>query len=397
MSEVIDVVVAGHISLDVTPQMFSGGQSIGEIFRPGKLINVGPATVSAGGPVSNAGLALHRLGIDVKLMSKCGDDMFGRDLIQRIKTEAPGAETGIRIVKGQHTSYTIVVCPPGTDRIFLHCPGANDTFDSQDVDLAAVGRARLFHFGYPPLMARTFANGGRELVKIFSEAKAAGATTSLDMSLPDPAAPGGQVDWTAILNRTLPHVDIFVPSAEELTFMLRRATFDRLVASGDLLGLIDAALLSDLADRCIDAGAGIVLIKCGYLGIYIRTAGLGRLENIGLAKPHKPRNWASRELFEPTYAVGNVVSATGSGDSAIAGFLAAYLRGCDVADCLRYACAAGAQNVQAHDSLSGVKSWEETTRQVRSGMAKNEVPIDMPGWRHDDAANHYRGPRDGKP
>src|SRR3990167_9068169 len=120
MTNSIDVVVAGHICFDIIPKMISGGSVINDILRPGKLVHVEKAKVSSGGPVSNTGLALNRLGISVELMCKCGNDMFGHALIQKIKDEADGAEKGMQIVDGETTSYTVVISPPGIDRIFLH-------------------------------------------------------------------------------------------------------------------------------------------------------------------------------------------------------------------------------------------------------------------------------------
>ena len=397
MGQPLDAVVAGHICLDIIPRIPAGARSIAELFRPGTLIQVGQATVSTGGPVSNTGFPLRRLGLNVALMGKCGDDAFGRAMLERIKAEAPGAEAGMRVVPGEDSSYTVVINPPGIDRMFLHCPGANDTFGAADVDLDAVGRAGLMHFGYPPLMARTYADGGAELREIFRAARAAGATTSLDLAYPDPAGPGGQVDWTPILARTLPHVDLFTPSVEELTFMLRREQFDdlaRRAADGDVLAHVDGTLLSDLGQWSLQAGAAVVLIKCGYLGVYVRTAGRGRLESLGRAGCGDVAAWADRELLEPSYAVERIVSATGAGDCAIAGFLAAFLRGLAVDDALRYACAVGAQNLRAPDAVSGVRTWEETTEQVRARPSKTDVRISLEGWRFDGAADHWVGPAD---
>ena len=397
MTTATDAVIAGHMCLDIAPMMTMTCTKVDDIFRPGKLIHVGNAAVTCGGPVSNTGLGLHRLGTDVKLMGKVGNDMFGRALVERIKAEIDGAEAGMQVVDGETTSYTVVVCPPGIDRMFMHCPGANDTFGSGDVDVQVVKRARLFHFGYPPLMEKVYANDGQELALIFEQAKATGATTSLDMALPDPAGPSGRIDWSAVLEKTLPHCDLFLPSAEELTFMWRRDTFDALLAragNSDLLAQMSGELLSDLARRSIDAGAAVVVIKCGYLGAYIRTAGQERLASVGRAQVGDLDDWAHRELFEPSYHVANMVSATGSGDSAIAGFLAAYLNGCGVADAMRYACAVGAQNVQVRDAVSGIKSWAETTEFVRSNADKNEPDIPMDGWTYDETSRHHVGPND---
>ena len=63
-----EVVVAGHICLDVIP-----GLTQAPDLTPGRLVVVGPSAVSTGGPVGNVGLALHRLGVPVRLMGKIGD------------------------------------------------------------------------------------------------------------------------------------------------------------------------------------------------------------------------------------------------------------------------------------------------------------------------------------
>lgn len=72
------IAVAGHISLDITPVFQnSGKQKLSELFQPGKLLKVGKAMMCTGGAVSNTGLGLKRLGADVVLMAKIGDDYFG--------------------------------------------------------------------------------------------------------------------------------------------------------------------------------------------------------------------------------------------------------------------------------------------------------------------------------
>jgi len=396
MTDAVECIVAGHICLDITPELFPSDRSLPELMRPGTLLTVGPATISTGGAVSNTGLALRRLGVNVKLMGKCGDDAFGRMVLALVAAEAPGAETGMRVAAGEHTSYSLVMAPPGADRMFLHCPGANDTFGAADVEREIVRRARLFHFGYPPIMTRMYADDGAELAAVMRDAKADGATTSLDMVYPDPSSPAGRADWRKILVATLPHVDFFTPSAEEVCFMLDRPAWQRMSNAADMLGQFDGALLAKLAERCIRMGAAAVLIKCGHVGMYLRTAGAERLA-AGRAAPADAADWADRELLEPTCKVAKVVSATGAGDNAVAGFLAAVLRGCGVADALRYGCAVGAQNVAVRDAVSGVRSWQETTAQIRGGLAKNAPGIALDGWRHDEAAGHYVGPNDGRP
>ena len=64
MSPDFEAVVAGHICLDIHPDLSgSGREPFEDIFLPGRLVAAGPVTCSTGGAVSNTGLALNRLGI----------------------------------------------------------------------------------------------------------------------------------------------------------------------------------------------------------------------------------------------------------------------------------------------------------------------------------------------
>src|SRR5690606_23396570 len=159
--------------------------------------------------VSNPGLALHRLGIRTRLMGKIGDDLFGQAILDVLNRRDPALAAGM-IVSDSPSSYPIGINPPAVDRSFLHCAGADDTFGAADVADSAVADAALFHFGYPPIMARMHANDGAELVEMFRRVHAAGVMTSLDMADVDEDAPAGRVNWTALLQRTLPYVDFFL-------------------------------------------------------------------------------------------------------------------------------------------------------------------------------------------
>ena len=392
----IDVIAAGHICLDIIPEFVTDKEMrIEEIFRPGGLVNVGKAAISTGGPVSNSGLALHRLGIKVELMGKLGDDPFGRVLLEKLKQAVP--IEGMRVIEGENTAYTVVLAPPGIDRIFFHNPGANNTFSCEDVNFKLVERARLFHLGYPPLMRRLYENDGEQLARIFRMAKESGAITSLDVSLPDPNSPSGKADWNLILKNVLPFVDIFLPSAEEMLYMLEKEECLRRLkqAKGDeLLVQFGGEDLTRLSDKMLELGVKIAVIKCGYRGFYVRTAQKDKLSGFSFALPGDLDNWAGRELWEPAYCVSGIASAAGSGDSSIAGFLSAYLKGKTIEMALKYACATGAQNLSALDAVSGIKSWEETTLQIEEGREKGQLSIETPGWRYGEKGKVWIGPND---
>ncbi|CZR75338.1 PfkB domain-containing protein [Clostridium saccharolyticum WM1] [Clostridioides difficile] len=73
-------------------------------------------------------------------------------------------------------------------------------------------------------MKRMYENEREELRKILKKAKMAGAATSLDFALVNQDTRAGQADWEMILEKVLPYVDFFVPSAEELCFMAKNTS-----------------------------------------------------------------------------------------------------------------------------------------------------------------------------
>jgi len=366
-------VVAGHICIDLTPrfprQAFHGIQ---EILTPGKLIHMDGIDIHTGGAVANTGLAMKLLGVDVKLMGKVGNDDFGRLVLHNIKKY--GVTEGMIMSEDTATSYSIVLAVPGIDRVFLHHPGANDTFTYEDMDWEAVMEASLFHFGYPPLMKRLYENQGAELVRIFKKVKELGLVTSLDMAAVDAESEAGKADWFGILKNLLPFVDFFVPSAEELGFMLDRGLYeDWLIrANGkDITDIITLEEIKVLGNQVLNLGVKTVLIKCGAPGIYYHTANVEEMkplcEQMGLSIVE----WAGKEGFEVSYVPEAVVSGTGAGDTSIAAFLNALLNGESLAEALRLSVAAGACCVEAYDALSGIRPLEQIKEKIQKGWKKN--------------------------
>jgi sugar/nucleoside kinase (ribokinase family) len=392
----IDAVVAGHLCLDIIPQFGAGpGGDLEAYLAPGRLTTVGPATFCTGGSVSNAGINLHRLGTRTQLMGKIGDDLLGRAILEVVSGYSPDLAGGMITVPGESSSYTIVIDPPGIDRIFLHDPGANDTFGAEDVRYELLAEARLFHFGYPPLMGRMFAGEGEELVAVFQRARRTGITTSLDLAMPDPAGASGQANWPLILTRTLPHVDLFLPSIEELLFMLRRKRFDQLTAQVGAEGVLESLAVEEivsLADEALGMGAKVVLLKMGTRGLYLRTSA----EMSGAGRdipPHQPA-WTSRQLWSPCFQPDVVTSTVGTGDAAIAGFLAALLRGAPPELALKVAAATGACCVEQPGALEGVRSWAETLARIEAGWERLPLELADSGWEWDAKGGVWLGTSD---
>lgn len=366
------IVVAGHLCVDITPKFFESQRtdSVSALLKPGKLLNVGSSTNSVGGVVANTGLALKKFGSEVILLGKIGNDAFGH-IIEETFEEHNAAQHLIH-AGNESTSYTMVIAPPGIDRIFLHHPGTNDTFCYDDLDFDLIAQAGHFHFGYPPLMRKMYLDNGSEVVKIFKKIKELGLTTSLDMAAVEDGSEVAACDWAKLIRDVLPYVDFFVPSIEELGYMMDRPLYDqwnKRADGADITLMLDVSKdVKPLADRLIEWGAKCILIKCGASGMYLRTAGTEIMEQID----PQFANWDNLDIFEKSYVPDCILSGTGAGDTSIAAFLKSAIDGYAPDRCLQLATGTGASCITAYDTLSGLLSFEELIQKIDAGWKKNQ-------------------------
>lgn len=371
------VMVAGHICLDITPTFRSRHVApLSDILTPGKLIQTEKADIHTGGAVSNTGLALSFFGVDTTLAAKVGNDYFSQ-IIREILSKHP---CSVRLIedKSSSSSYSIVLAPPGIDRSFLHNPGANNTFDESDISDDMLDGVTHFHFGYPTLMRRMYQDDGKPLADMFKRIRAKGITTSLDMAAVDPDSEAGRVDWLSPLSKTLPYVDFYMPSIEETAYMLDKEKlyeWKQRSRGADITEFLSPEKdVRPFAKQLIDLGAKVVLLKCGALGMFYKTAPKSQLAQLCKLRGLNVEEWSGQEGFEQSYLQENIVSGTGAGDTSIAAFLASMMNGNPLLRCVQLAAAAGACCISAHDALSGLESLEALTKRIDSGWEKRPFP-----------------------
>ncbi len=377
MKENKKAVVAGHICLDITP-VFStlATTEINKIFSPGKLIQMNEADIHTGGCVANTGLAMKILGADVCLMGKVGNDDFGKIVHDILKKH--NAEKELIISQSSNTSYSIVLAIAGIDRIFLHHPGANDTFTYSDMNWDTIKEASVFHFGYPTIIKQMYLDSGKELQAMFKKVKGLGVGTSLDLSAVDANSEAGREDWDLILKNVLPYVDFFVPSVEELCFMIDRRLFDEWTARANGKEITEVITLSEvktLAKKVMEYGAKVILIKCGAKGMYYQSADCHRITELCDTLGLNVLEWSDKEGFEISYKPEAVLSGTGAGDSSIAAFLTAVLEEESLETALKMATATGASCVATYDALSGLLPYTELKEKITNGWEKNKITL----------------------
>lgn len=393
MAQSLDAVVAGHICLDIIPRFdASPGDDFSKLMRPGALIKVGDAVIGTGGAVSNTGIALAKLGFDVAFMASVGEDAFGSIILE--KMSAYGNTAGFFRNPDVGSSYSVILAPPGLDRIIFHNPGCNDCFTAEHIDWPLVGRARLFHLGYPPIMRDLYLNEGRACSKILQRVKTLGVATSLDMALPDPHSEAGKLDWKAWLRNVLPFVDFFIPSIEELLLFWDRQRWQGFrSAGGDFVDTVPVEIYTELSEALLDLGCAVVMIKAGRRGIFLRSATQKRLRHVPLFEAKQAGQWAQRQLWGLPFRTETILSAAGAGDSAVAGMLAALLQDKSPEETLQLGNCLGYQNLRALDTTSGVGTLDETEALVRS-LPVRTPDFDLSGWEQTAFRAVLKAPRD---
>jgi len=252
----------------------------------GKQVITRDFQTHGGGCSANFSLSCARLGMDVQLFGKVGDDVFGRYVL--VELEDNGVDTKNVIMTGQKTGVTVAIVQ-GIERSFITFRGENATFCLDDIDISKI-RAEMVHLPSYFLMD-SLRDGYAKLIDLLH---AAGVRVSFDTGW-DPR--GFIPETVEPLFRILPRVDVFLPNLDE---------------ARSILGLGKEAGPEKAAEILLDMGVKVVAIKMGKDGCWV----------------------ADHESIEyvPAFQV-KVVDTTGAGDNFNAGFISSYIGGRPLRDC----------------------------------------------------------------
>jgi sugar/nucleoside kinase (ribokinase family) len=304
-----DVVLAGLALVDVI------GRPV-DIHHPprrGGLQLMDSMTMTTGGNVANCGIDLAKLGFRVGAISRVGRDPLG-DFVLRHLAHYRIDTSGVTVDPDAQTSATFVAVEKGGERTFFHTRGCLKHFRIADImkNLPLVARTKIFALGYLGLLPEC----EQHLPRLFAAVKLrTGAATLLDTG-------GNPKKNPALLKRTLPYVDYFIPSREEAATLTGASSPAGMVRTFRAWG-----------------ARGVVGVKLGADGCYITDG--------------------DREATLPAVKVRRVVDATGAGDAFVAGFLAATLRGFTAFDAARRANAIAASCVTAVGASTAITSFDD--------------------------------------
>jgi sugar/nucleoside kinase (ribokinase family) len=295
-----DVLVIG----DANPDLVLTGDVVPAFGQAETLVD--SADLVLGGSAAIVACGLARLGVATALAATVGDDLLGGFV--RAALEERGVDTRwVRVDPVIATGTSVVLS--GSDRAILTFPGTIAATGPEVVDGDLVASVRHVHSASYFLLPRLASN----LPEVFAQARAAGATTSVDTNW-DPARRWAGVD------RLLDHTDVLLPNAAELLALTGRT--DR-----------------DEAARVVLAHGCQVALKDGADG--------GALWQTPGPVVRVPA---------PQVAVKDT---TGAGDSFDAGFISGLIGGLTRDECLARAVACGSLSTRAVGGTAGQPGLDE--------------------------------------
>jgi sugar/nucleoside kinase (ribokinase family) len=302
-----DILVAGEIN----PDLILSGNVTPEFGQVERLVDSAALTVGSSSAIFACGAA--RLGLKVAFIGVCGDDVFGRFMLEELQARGVNISNVILLPNGQ-TGLSVILSR-GVDRAILTHSGLITALKAGDVTDSLLQQTHHLHVaGY---FLQTALQSG--LPGLFVRARSIGLTTSLDTNW-DPSG-----EWRGF-DELLRLTNIFLPNENEA-----------LALSG--------ASTAEAALQILSRKSQVVVIKCG------RSGALARQGNITTSAPALPMQ---------------VVDTIGAGDTFDAGFIYGWLNGWGLEKSLMLAVACGSLSTRAVGGISAQPTLEEAMKYVQS-------------------------------
>jgi sugar/nucleoside kinase (ribokinase family) len=312
VEKTIDCIVCGSCVADVLVRPVRLDAAIGG----GHVMVVEPIELATGGVVSNAGVAMARLGMKVAALGYVGNDEWASMIRRRLDAEGIDTRPLVAHPTAETTTAVVLIDPSG-ERSFAYCPGVTSAVGRslflEHLDVFAQSRMALI--GYYSLLPGL----DDDLPDVLRAIRERGCRTALDA--------GGDGGGLVPLDRILPHLDLYVPSYAEAAHQT---------------GESEPKAILNTYRRC--GASGVLGLKLGSKGALLSPAA-GRYVKIDCVRPPGP-----------------VVDTTGAGDCFYAGLLTGLLRGLPVDRAGRLAAACGALCVTGKGATAAVGDYAETTR-----------------------------------
>lgn len=295
-----DVLVAGEIN----PDLILSGNVVPEFGQVEKLVDSATLAIGSSSAIFACGAA--RLGLKVAFIGVCGDDVFGRFMLDEMSKRHVDIENVI--VSQSGSTGLSVIFNQASDRAILTHPGLIAELQASNISDNLLRDSRHLHVASYFLQTKL----QPDLPNLFRRAHSLRLTTSLDTNY-DPSE-----KWIGF-DELLSVTNVFLPNEKEA------------------LSLSGEADVDDAASR-LGSQVEALAIKLGAEGaLGVRDGARVRVASIPVS----------------------VVDTVGAGDSFDAGFIYGYLNQWSLEKSLRLACTCGALSTQQAGGTNGQPTLEQ--------------------------------------
>jgi ribokinase len=282
--------------------------------KSGGLTYLNSLTLTTGGNACNVSIAMAKLGASVAAAGLVGDDILGRAIVERLKSEGVDT-TAIFTTDRAQTSATIVAVDSDGQHRFFHAPGVTPLVDAETFRrcFPIFRECALVHIGYFGLLPGLV----KDLPQLLLELKQTAPGTKLALDTLNPP------DEWGLLKPILPHLDIFCPSRPEAETLSGQNTPKKMANF----------FRKHMSERAL------VGIKLDADGCYLSDG--------------------NESVLSPAYET-EVTDTTGAGDTWFAGLLVALRQQMPLEQAAKFANRAAADSCTAVGASAGVRSFQDT-------------------------------------
>ena len=306
MVKKFDVLVIGEIN----PDLILSGDVVPAFGQVEKWIDAADLTIGSSSVILACGAA--NLGLSVGFCGLCGDDVFGRFMLDEMQTHDIDI-SAVDVRQGEATGMSIILNRK-VDRAILTFPGLIPELRIEDIPDDLFEKAGHLHVASYFLQTKLQAG----ILTLFGKAREHGLSISLDTNW-DPSG-----EWKDF-DQILAAVDIFLPNENEAMALTKTNTPQQ--------------ALEVLAEKC-----ETVAIKLGAEGAIAGRKG---------------------EVAQVPALKMDVVDTVGAGDTFDSGFLYGYLHQWPLQKTLEFASICGSLSTRAAGGTQAQPTFDEVMQYVK--------------------------------
>jgi ribokinase len=282
--------------------------------EPGETVTGAELSLFPGGKGANQAIAAARLGAEVAMFGRVGEDPFGEELVKNLRDN--GVDTSrVEVLSGAPTGSAFITVTPDGENTIIVSPGANRSFGPEEIEAVIED------------LGRTWVLAAQLEINVEAVETAARAMHE----------PGGRF----LLNLAPPREvsDALLRQCDPLVVNEHEARF--------LLGE-EAQNPKESAGKLLDLGPRSAIVTLGAEGAILATGG-------------SPRHFPAPEI--------EAVDTTGAGDAFVGALAAKLARGAPLEEAVPYAVLAGAAAVTSEGAQGSLPTPEEVEKLSEHGPA----------------------------